>query len=137
MRSFHSKAKKYGSALAVASLAVAASATATATATADPDSSRVKVQGTASCERFEDATVDKVTITPKGKTAKSDNLSGEDESETYSITFTGIPKGTKGLAANAKVTCVDSDGDDHTYGKSFTIKRPTNPNSEVQKLNLK
>lgn len=137
MRSFNSKAKKYGSVVAVASLAVAAFAAATATTHANPDSGRVSVQGNASCERFEEATVDAVTITPKGKPAKADQLSGEEESEEYSLTFTKIPKGTKGLSANARVTCVDSDGDEHIYGKSFKIKRPTDPASEIQILNLK
>ncbi|MGW0705215.1 hypothetical protein ACWD4G_04455 [Streptomyces sp. NPDC002643] len=126
----------YGSLVAVASLVVAAFAAAT-TAHANPDSSRVKVQGSASCERFEDAVVDSVTITPRGKPARTDQLSGEDEFEEYSLTFTKIPKGTKGLSANARVSCVDADGDTLTYGKSFKIKRPADPTTEVQVLNLK
>ncbi|MGW0704935.1 hypothetical protein ACWD4G_02985 [Streptomyces sp. NPDC002643] len=138
MRSFKSKSrtKKYGSALAVASLAFGASATAAGTAQADPDSSRVKLKGTVSCERFEDSNVDSITVTTKGK-AKKDNLSGEDVSEAYSLTFTGVTKSTNGQSANAKIVCIDSDEEEHTYSKTFTIKRPTSPNTEVQTRNFK
>lgn len=135
MRSFHSRTKKYGSALAVASLAVAASAAATATAQADPDSGRVKLKGNASCQRFDDAVVDEVSVSSKGQT-KTDQLSGEDEAEKYALTFTKVTKSTNGQDAKAKVTCIDSDGDTHTYGKSFKLKRPAG-NTETQVLNLK
>ncbi|WP_189810921.1 MULTISPECIES: hypothetical protein [Streptomyces] len=105
------------------------------TAEANPASSRVKVGGTASCERFEDTTVTQVSITPKGRSAKTADLSGEDVTETYSVTFTNIPKG-KGLTANATVNCEDSDGQAHTYSKSFSITRPAGT-TENQTLNLK
>ncbi|MEU1512567.1 hypothetical protein ABZ490_10460 [Streptomyces sp. NPDC005811] len=138
MRAFsrHTRTRLLGSVVTVTSLALVVPAAAVGTAHANPASSRVKVTGTASCDRFEDASPTTVTITPKGKTAKSDDLPGEDSTETYAITFTGIPK-SKGLPANAKVTCTDSDGDTFTYGKSFTITRPPAANTEVQTLNLK
>jgi len=56
-------------------------------------------------------------------------------SESYSVTFTKIPQ--KGLPANVKVTCVDSDNEPHTFGKSITITRPASPGTEMQTLNLK
>ncbi|QOV47218.1 hypothetical protein [Streptomyces chromofuscus] len=132
---FSSRTKRLiGSAVAVASLGVAVPLAATGTAQADPNSGRVKVSGTVSCERFEDASPDAVTITPKGKTAKADQLPGEDVAESFSLTFTQVPK--KGLSANAKVTCVDDDGDKHTFGKSFKITRPPGT-TETQAFSLK
>ncbi|WP_330289246.1 hypothetical protein [Streptomyces sp. NBC_00576] len=140
MRDFSSRTRRLASATAVASLVVAVPATATSTAHADPAKNKVIVTGTASCERFADALVTDVSITPKGKDAKADNLSGEDEQETYSLTFTQIPKLPKGLAATATVTCVDDNGDTQTFNKNFTIKRPNipaKPTSVTQTLNLK
>ncbi|MFH8769084.1 hypothetical protein [Streptomyces sp. NPDC017958] len=134
MRDFSSKANRLGSAMVVASLAVVVPAAATGTAHGNPNSTRVTVAGTASCERFEDSSATDVTIAAKGKTA-SDQLSGENVSESYSVTFTKVPQ--KGLQANVKVTCVDSDNDQHTFGKSITIARPASPGTETQTVNLK
>lgn len=135
MRVFSSKARRIGSALAVASLAATVPVALTSTADANPASGRVKVEGTASCERFEDASVTEVSITPRGRAAKAVQLSGEDVSETYTLTFTNIPKG-KGLTANATVNCQDSEGEPLTFSKSFTIVRPPGT-TESQTLNLK
>ncbi|WP_409471892.1 hypothetical protein [Streptomyces sp. HC307] len=135
MRDSSSKPKRLlGSAVAVASLAVAVPMAATDAAHANPDSGRVKVSGTASCERFENAAPSAVTITPRGKLAKVDQLAGEDAAEPFSLTFTQVPK--TGLSANAKVTCVDEDGDELPYGKSFRITRPPGT-TEIQNLTLK
>lgn len=140
MRDFSSRTRRLASATAVASLVVAVPATATGTAHADPAKNKVIVSGTASCERFADASVTEVTIKPKGKDAKTDSLSGEDEKEEYALTFTDIPKLPKGLAATATVTCVDDNDDTHPFNKNFTIKRPNDPakpTSIIQTLNLK
>ncbi|MGW3726343.1 hypothetical protein [Streptomyces sp. NPDC000851] len=135
MRDSSSKPKRLlGSAVAVTSLAIAVPMAATDAAHADPNSGRVKVSGTASCERFENATPTDVTITPRGKTAKTDQLAGEDVAEPFSLTFTQVPK--RGLSASAKLTCVDEDGEKFPISKSFTITRPPG-NTETQNLTLK
>jgi hypothetical protein len=135
MRDFSSRACKLGTVGAVASLALVVPAATAGTAHANPNSGRVKVTGTASCERFEDSSVTDVTITTKGKVA-SDQLSGENVAESYSITFTKVPA-KKGLAANVKVTCIDSDDEAHTFAKSITVTRPASPATEEQTINLK
>ncbi|MFD8417375.1 hypothetical protein ACFV2Q_37490 [Streptomyces sp. NPDC059650] len=84
----------------MASLAAALPLATAGTANANPASGRVKLAGNASCERFEDASVTEVSITPRGRSAKAVQLSGEDVQEAYSLTFTNIPK-SKRMQANA------------------------------------
>ncbi|MGW5341756.1 hypothetical protein [Streptomyces sp. NPDC004050] len=134
MGEFSSKAKRFGSAVVVASLAAALPLATAGTANANPASGRVKLAGNASCERFEDASVTEVSITPRGRSAKAVQLSGEDVQEAYSLTFTNIPKG-KGMQANATVNCVDADGQPHTFNESITITRPAG-STETQSVNL-
>ncbi|MEV7613801.1 hypothetical protein [Streptomyces sp. NPDC089799] len=135
MRDFRSRTKRLGTAVLMTSLALAVPAAVTGTANANPNSARVKVSGTASCERFEDATVTQVTITPEGKQAKAVQLSSDDPKESYSLAFTEVPSG-KGLPSKAKVQCQDSDGDPLTYTVKFNLTRPAT-SSETQTLNLK
>ncbi|MEU2389916.1 hypothetical protein [Streptomyces sp. NPDC007369] len=134
MRDFSSKAKKFGSAVVVASLAAAVPVAVTGTAEANPASGRVKVVGDASCERFQDASVTEVTITPRGRAPKAVQLSGEDVQEAYSLTFTNIPQ-KGGLSASATVMCEDVDGQSQSFNKNFTITRPAGT-TEKQNLNL-
>ncbi|MFJ9648593.1 hypothetical protein [Streptomyces sp. NPDC101206] len=135
MREFSSKAKRFGSAVVVASLAAALPLATAGTANANPASGRVKLAGSASCARFEDASVTEVSITPRGRSAKAVQLSGEDVEEAYSLTFTNIPKGKAGVQANATVNCVDADGQPHTFNKSITITRPAG-STETQAVDL-
>ncbi|MCB5164899.1 hypothetical protein LG634_08660 [Streptomyces bambusae] len=136
MQVLSSKRRRLAATLAAASLAAALPVAATGTAEADPKSSRVTVVGTASCEEeFVDTLVTEVSITPKGGTPRTAELSGEEPSEKYSIKFTGIPK-VKGVTAKAVVTCVDGDGESHQFDKNITIKRPAGTTIE-QTVDLK
>lgn len=122
MRNFSSnKRKKLGSVAIVASLALAAPVAATGTAHA---AVKITVSGKVSCARFGDSTPDTVTVTPKKGNADSDELPGDNVSESYSVVLTGIPK--NGTQATATIVCLDSDNEQHTYSKSFVITKPAN-----------
>ncbi len=121
MKSFNNTHRKTLSSVAVvASLALAASV-----AAIGPAHSAVKVTitGKASCAQFGDSTPTVVKVTPKKGKEGSDETSGEEQVEQYTINLTGIPN--NGTKATAKVTCVDDEGDVNTFKKKdVPIKKP-------------
>ncbi|MEU9267592.1 hypothetical protein AB0E04_19370 [Streptomyces sp. NPDC048251] len=123
MKNFSSIKRKTLSSIAVtASLALAASVAAIGTAHSAA-TVKVVITGTASCAK--DATPTVVTITPKKGKAGSDETPGDEQSEQYTITLTGIPN--NGTTATAKVTCLDDEGDVNTpKKKDVPIKKPAN-----------
>ncbi|MFH8936080.1 hypothetical protein [Streptomyces griseosporeus] len=131
MRNLSSSRKKtLGSVAVVASLALAAPVVATGTAHA---ANKVTLEGTVSCARFGDGVVpDKIVVTPKKGKAGSDDLPGEDPVEQYSLVLNKIP--SKVVDANAQITCLDDDGDQHSYSKPFKIAKP---NGAPQKFDFK
>ncbi|MGW0869890.1 hypothetical protein ACWD3Z_05290 [Streptomyces sp. NPDC002740] len=133
MRNFSSVKRKTLSSVAVAaSLTLAASVAAIGTAHSAA-TVKVVVTGKANCAQFGDATPTVVTITPKKGTAGSDEPPGDEQSEQYKITLTGIPE--TGTKATAKVTCVDDEGDVNTLKKKdVPIKKP--PNNGPLTLNV-
>ncbi|MFE2266390.1 hypothetical protein [Streptomyces griseosporeus] len=128
MRNLSSSRKKtLGSVAVVASLALAAPVVATGTAHA---ATKVNLKGTVSCARFGDDVVpDTITVTPQKGKPGSDDLPGDDPVEEYGLKVTGIPK--NGVNATAKIACVDSDDETHTYTKSFKVQKPATGTPQV------
>ncbi|MFF8265729.1 hypothetical protein [Streptomyces virginiae] len=124
MKNFSSvKRKTLSSVAVVASLGIAAPVAAIGTAHSAVTAVKVSISGTASCAQFGESTPTVVTIAPKTGSTKSDELPGEEQSEKYNISLTGIPEG--GTKATAKVTCVDGEGDVNTLKKKdVQIKKP-------------
>ncbi|MGJ5754955.1 hypothetical protein FB563_3162 [Streptomyces puniciscabiei] len=71
-----------------------------------------------------------MTVTPKKGIADSDELPGDNATESYSVLLTGIPK--NGTQATAKVVCLDSDNEQHTYAKTFQVAKPAAGGAEVK-----
>lgn len=142
MRFFRSndggRARRLGAVAAVVSLTAAVPVAASGTAHANPFSRLVVVTGTASCQRFQQphrASVTEVTIAPRFRAPKTDELSGERRVERYALAFTNVPRLPRGLPATATVTCVDRHGHVFEYSKRFVIQRPQG-RTVAQILNL-
>ncbi|MEU6538144.1 hypothetical protein [Streptomyces sp. NPDC047000] len=132
------RARRLGAAAAVVSLAAAVPVVAGGTAQANPRMGLVVVTGTASCERFpfpHRSSVTEVTITPRFRAPKTDELSGQRRVERYALAFTNVPRLPRGLPATAEVTCADRHGHEFTYSKRFVIQRPEG-RTVTQILNL-